>query len=246
MPILRPGALALWCWLAAGCSEIGAPAGEGPDAGDGAADASTTASDAAVAPVTIVLGETGDADVGGVTEDTTLDAANPTLNYGGDVTVRADADPSRVALLRFDVSAVPSGATVSAADLAITTADDALEQGSLELFEVTETWAEGNEVGVAAAANWTQRTGDSTWTAAGAGSGSRAATAMSEIVPAAVATRYVLAIPTDLAQRWVSDASSNHGVILVPIDAATHGVDFISSESANASARPTLTIIYTP
>jgi hypothetical protein len=243
VPTLRPGALALCGWLAAGCSEIGAPGGEGPDAGQAAADAAAAARDAAVAPV---LGETGDADVGGVTEDTTLDAANPTLNYGGAVTVRADADPSRVALLRFDVSGVPAGAVVSAADLAITTAEDALEQGSLELFEVTETWVEGNEVGVAAAANWTQRTGDSTWTAAGAGSGSRAATAMSEIVPAAVATRYVLAIPTDLAQRWVADASSNHGVILVPIDAATHGVDFISSESATASARPTLTITYTP
>lgn len=244
MAALRPGALVL-CWLAAGCSEIGQPAGGDPDAA-AASDAAAPPPDAAPGALTLVLGETDDADLMGVTQDTFLDAANPTLNYGGEVTVRADADPSVVALLRFDVTGLPAGAVVSAAELALTTSDDALEEGSLEIFEVTEDWAEGEQIGVAAAANWTQRTAASDWTTAGAGSGSRAATAMSELVPAAAATRYTTSVPVDLVQRWLADPASNHGLLLVPLNAATHGVDLASSESATAAARPTLTVTYTP
>jgi hypothetical protein len=196
--------------------------------------------------VTLVLGETDDADLTGVTVDTYLDAANPTFNYGAAITARVDADPSRVALLRFDISSVAPGATVTAAFLSLTTAADALEQGSVQVFEVTENWAEGDAVGAAAPANWTQRTSNNDWTTAGAGSGSRATTAMSEFVPSTAATRYPVALPIDLVQRWVADPSSNRGVVLVAIDAATHGVDFESSESAATAARPTLSISFIP
>jgi len=105
-------------------SEIGEPqGGDGfqrpPDGAPGGADA---ALDDAAASLTLAFGESDGADVAGVTVDTTLDAANPTFNYGADLTARVDADPSRVALLRFDISSIAPGATVTAAELALTTA----------------------------------------------------------------------------------------------------------------------------
>lgn len=241
---LHRGAIGLWAALfAGGCSEIGAPAGT-PDGGGSAADAAAGSDAAPPSPVTLVFGEVPDADVAGVTDDTYLDSANPTLNYGGGATARVDADPARVALFRFDLSAIPAGATIDGAELALTTAADALEQGSVQLYEVTENWSEGSQLGVAAVANWTQRTSSKSWTTAGAGSGSRATTAMTEVVPSAVATRYAIAVPIDLVQRWVDD--DNRGIVLVPINAATHGVDFEASESATAASRPALTVTYTP
>lgn len=239
----------LLCALAcAACTDIGDPQGGGfvrpPDGAPSPADAAP-ATDAA-ATTTLVFGETDDADVSGVTVDTTLDAANPTLNYGGDLTARVDDDPSRVALIRFDVSALAPGTTVTAVELALTTSTDALEAGSIQVFEVTENWAEGDGVGLAAPANWTQRTSSYAWTAAGAGSGSRATTVMSELVPNAAATRYPVPLPRELVQRWVDDPASNTGLVLVPINAATHGVDFMSSESATTAARPTLAITFVP
>lgn len=252
MGALRCGAVSLWLLVcAAACSsDIGDPQGGGgfvppPDGAPAPPDAGPAA-DAAPTATTLVFGETDGADVSGVTVDTYLDSANPTLNYGGDVAVRADADPSRVALVRFDISTIAPGSTATAAELAVTTAADALEAGSIQIYEVTENWAEGTAVAAAAAANWTQRTSTKTWTTAGAGSGSRATTAMSEIVPSAAATRYAVALPLDLVQGWIDDPSSNRGVILVPINAVTHGVDFESSESATTSSRPTLAITFTP
>jgi hypothetical protein len=230
----------------AACTDIGDPAGGGrPDAAPHAADAAPAGPDAS-APVTLVLGESDGADLTGVTTDTTIDSGNPTLNYGASVTFRADADPSRVALLRFDVAAIAPGAAVSFAELALTTAADALEQGSLQIFEVTESWSEGDGDGTAAAANWSQRTASDDWTTAGAGTGSRATTATTELIPSAVTTRYTFPLPTDFVQRWVDQPDSNRGLVLVPVDAGTHGVNFESSESATAAARPTLTITYTP
>jgi hypothetical protein len=229
-------------------SEIGEPqGGDGfqrpPDGAPGGADA---ALDDAAASLTLAFGESDGADVAGVTVDTTLDAANPTFNYGADLTARVDADPSRVALLRFDISSIAPGATVTAAELALTTAADALEEGSVQIFEVTENWAEGDAVGAAGPANWTQRTTNNDWTTPGAGSGSRAPAAMSELVPSTAATRYPVALPIELVQRWVTDPSSNRGFVLVPINAATHGVDFESSESAATASRPSLSITFVP
>lgn len=230
----------------AGCgSDIGDPAGGGrPDATPHDPDAALP--DAASQPLTLVFGDTDDADIKGVTVDTYLDGANPTLNYGSALTARVDADPARVALVRFDVSAIAAGSTVTAAELSLTTSADALEEGSIQVFEVTENWTEGAEVGIAAPANWTQRTTNTDWTAAGAGTGSRATTAMTELAPSTPATRYSVALPIDLVQRWVDTPLSNDGIVLVPVNAATHGVDFESSESATAAARPTLTITATP
>jgi hypothetical protein len=245
---LRSGAVCLWALACAACTAIGDPEGSGrADARPvGPADAAIAAPDGAPSAVTLLFGETDDADVTAVTVDTYLDSANPTLNYGAEVTARVDADPARVALLRFDVSAIAPGATVTAAELAVTTAADALEEGTVQLYEVTESWAEGDAVATAAPANWTQRTTNNDWTTAGAGSGSRAPAAMSEVTPSIAATRYPVLLPIELVQGWVADPASNRGLVLVPVNAATHGVDFESSESATTAARPSLSITFIP
>jgi hypothetical protein len=235
---------------AAGCgSDIGEPEGGGHrDAMPHEVDATPGTVDAALPDAfTVIFGDTDDAHVPGVTVDTYLDSANPTLNYGSGPGFRIDADPSSVALLRFDVSVIIApGSTVMSAELALTTSADALEEGSIQFFELTENWTEGAEVGVAGPANWTQRTTNTDWTAAGAGTGSRAVTAMTELAPTTPATRYPVALPIDLVQRWVDDPVSNNGIVLVPVNAATHGIDFESSESATTAARPTLTITAIP
>lgn len=247
MGALRCGAVCLTALACAACTAIGEPEGAGrADARPDGPDAAIAAPDAAAATVTLLFGETDDADVTAVTVDTYLDAANPTFNYGADVAARVDADPARVALLRFDISSIAPGATVTAAELAITTAADALEEGTVQLYEVTESWAEGDAVATAAPANWTQRTSNNDWTTAGAGSGSRAPAAMSEVAPSTAATRYPIALPIELVQRWVADPTSNLGLVLVPVNAATHGVDFESSESAATASRPALSITFIP
>jgi hypothetical protein len=213
-----------------------------PDAHVAPPDAATPLPDGGSPEIIVTFGETGGATHTNVTTDTWIDSMNPSFGNGASAELRTDGAPLRLALLRFDLSALPPGTQVVHAELVVTTtAAGALTQGSTQIFQLLEPWTEGSGNGAADVANWTQRTAAAAWTTAGAASpGSRATAVASEFVPSANDTSYTVGLPASLVQGWIDAPASNDGVIFVNRNAADRSVLLVSSEGAAAAKRPLL------
>ena len=96
----------------------------------------------------VTLGERPTSEHVDVTADTLLDVARAAQNYGRSMYIGTYAPlPYRnTSLVRFELGAVPPGATVVAARLELVRTDlgDTVH-GSLEARELTESWSEGLE-----------------------------------------------------------------------------------------------------
>jgi len=165
----------------------------------------------------------------GQVEDATLwqsasiwnDGANERISTG----TSAAGGYSR-SLIRFDLGAVPAGATVVSADLTLMQNYKNGASASIDVLRVTGGWSEGT-------VTWDNFAGAvdpspvASFTAVGNGGfGART-----------VDVR-------DLAQDWVSGAAANHGVAIdSPTD--TTRSEFRSSESPALGERPALSLCYT-
>ena len=87
------------------------------------------------------------------TEDTYVKDNPPTSNYGQRSTLEADNAPSvKRALLRFDVSGIPDGATITSATLSLYTLNGSAQAGAAYAVvgswsEATTTWSDAPPVG---------------------------------------------------------------------------------------------------
>jgi hypothetical protein len=244
--------------LAAGCGRAGIGDGDGSGGGPdgnppGPPDAArgTPVADAAPPPdapgpdvLTMVFGEGDGTDVQGVTHDTKLAAGHPTYNFGIGATLRCDGDPAAVGLIKFDISRIPAGSIAVSAELAVTTGPDPLDQGSVEVYVMSEGWNEGSQDGAAGTASWNDRKASTPWTTAGAGVGSRESKPAAQFIPGTAATTYTTGLPAETIQSWIDTPSVNHGVVLVPVNTGTTGVNFVSSEGDDTASRPRLTVHY--
>lgn len=191
-------------------------------------------------PGLVTFGERPGATTTGVTADTYVGADLPADNNGGSSGLAADLSPDKVALLRFDVSAIPPGRVVTGAALHLwTTIDDELQAGACRVYLMLEAWDEDT-------ATYEQRVAGIAWTTTGAGPGSRAITEVAEFAAPAVDTEYVVDLPAALVQQWVDSPALNYGLALYPHMSVTHGVTFVSSEAATAEKRPLLTVTLAP
>lgn len=77
------------------------------------------------------------------TADTYVDSANPSTNYGTDVTIRLRGanSPFRNGLIHFDLSSVPAGSTVTQASLTLSVSSDGSATGGT-LSQVNGSWTE--------------------------------------------------------------------------------------------------------
>ena len=198
-----------------------------PDTGMPVPDAQVAPADAALAPlVTVVLAE---ADA----YDTYLSAVAPDDTHGADRAVRADVDPMKIGLLRFDLSSIPPAAVVESAELVVHISE-ALEDGELVVHRMLEDWSESE-------ATWNQRSAGTPWATAGAGTGSYDPALLFSLSARDIAT-YTLPLAT--VQAWVTQSAQNHGMRWMSTSTDGRGVDFKSSETSQTELRPFMRIQY--
>jgi hypothetical protein len=211
--------------------------------------------DADVPPtaVTVTFGERPTSDVQGVTSETEIDSDNPTGNYGGSAEFYAGRHPTQnqiwVALLRFDLGAIPPGAQVQSASLELWTGNDPLDNGTIQWHRLNEAWTEGTgaATGPTGVASYAQRAQGTPWTNMGAAfPGSSDSTIVSELATPGALTGYTFDLPTSLVQAWVSSPASNFGIAGFVSPSVDSDCDFKSHESIQTDHRPELTVTYVP
>ncbi len=194
--------------------------------------------DAGPPPVTMTLtfGERPGDDVRGVTTDTFLRNDKPNQRFGDHGDVSVNADPAKHGLLRFELSALPAGATIDSAVLEVNVSDP-VESGELLLYRLVEDWEELE-------ATWNERRNGQRWTAPGA------APPMSAlpIAQASLAARdtglFTVTLPATLVQSWVDQPSSNFGVVWISTSPDGYGGVFDSRDSNHTELRPQLSVTF--
>jgi hypothetical protein len=236
------------------CAEDRSPAADAglADAADPLAPDAARA-DANVVPgtVTLTFGERPTSQVQGVTADTEIDSDNPNGNFGGDIRFYCGRHGAvlYVGLLRFDLSAIPPGATVQSASLELWTGDDPLDNGTVQWHRVLESWTEGNgdKTGPAGVANYSQRVQGTAWATVGAGApGSSDQTIFAEQATPALNTPYTFVLPPSMVQSWVSAPASNFGMSCFVAPGIDSDTDFKAQASSFEDRRPELTVTYVP
>ncbi len=171
------------------------------------------------------------------TADTYLSASNTTNNYDTYermvVTGYADSDPAnrQRGLVKFDLTSIPTNASISRATLYLYSYDAAQVKGSTGeygAYPVTTAWAAGT-------ATWA-----SPWTTAG---GDFAATADATASKQAVAGVWYAFDVTSRVQQWIATPASNLGWLIRCTDENLRNQDyFYQSDAASASYRPKLVV----
>ncbi len=172
------------------------------------------------------------------TSDTRIKASRPTRNYGSSRKLDADGSPDKSAMIRWDLTSVPSGSTLQSVSLTIRVFGKT--RHTYELYEVGRHWIEGE-------ATWNQATATDAWQVPGAqGSADRGTTVLGTIT-APVAGTYTFDLnPAGVAvvQAWIDNPADNFGLIVQDYLDASDGLDFDSSDVGMATDRPKLTLTY--
>jgi alpha-tubulin suppressor-like RCC1 family protein len=162
----------------------------------------------------------------GTVSDAFVRSNAATTNYGSSAALTASIDTTgmRHALVKWDVSAVPAGATVTSAtaSLKVTTGGGALGHA----HRLTQPWSESTVTWAGYAESTPSTPVSANFSAVAAG-----ATASADV--------------TALVQAWVSGAYPNHGILVERDDASGANV-YASSEDPTVANRPSLQICYTP
>jgi hypothetical protein len=211
--------------------------------------------DASVTPmsVTVTFGERPTSMIQGVTRDGEVDSDNPNGNYGGDNEFFCGRHPGAsqiwVGLLRFDVSAIPAGATVQSASMSLWTGGDPLDNGTVQWHALLEDWSEGNgdNTGPAGVANYIQRIQGTAWRTVGAGAPSSSdAAIVTELATPLGNSEYTFPLPAVLVQLWVDFPQTNFGMSCFVAPGVDSDTDYKAHESSQTGHRPELTVTYVP
>ncbi len=129
--------------------------------------------------------------------------ARPLANF-----LSISSDGTRKALLKFDLSVLPTDVQVISATLSLRTANH-LNIGDMfvHCYGIARPWDIGE-------ATWTNATTATLWEAAGcSGAGDRDQVPADSVLITTDNTTYAWDV-TDLAHDWIADPSTNHGVVL--------------------------------
>ena len=179
--------------------------------------------------------------------DTFLDSNNPNQNYGDGSTINVEGGSTLVfkqrALLKFDLSSIPSGMIITKATLKMYATGywTPITTQTLTVYRVTQDWDELQ-------ATWNNRLTGTGWTGtdpAGAGgtwttTGSVAQTAVSSgLTP-------IIWDVTDIVKAWVESAQDNFGFIVKLTDesGSNYWQQFASSTYYDSESRPILDVQY--
>ena len=164
------------------------------------------------------------------TQDTKLQLANPTNNYGNDTTIQLTTNDQREkrALVKFNVSSL-SGQTVSSATLRFYVNNNGSANTRIDVYPLTQAW---DSTGT----NWTKATASTNWTTAG---GRYDATnLLGSFVPSTNNQYYTVsgAAVNALVQSWINSSTTNFGVVLVMVGDVDE-VQIRSMEDVNSPTR---------
>lgn len=168
------------------------------------------------------------------TEDTTI-ANGP--DFTRNLRMDGVGTTRRAALLRFDLSAIPVGAQVQAAELRLFVVEDSADR--YPIYEVLRPWT---ETGV----GWFTWDGMNAWASLGAaGTADRGNVELGAIGPvsAAAATVPLNAEGVALVQQWVDGTRANNGFIFQDYT-RTDELSVADRETQEATHRPELVITY--
>jgi len=183
--------------------------------------------------------------------DSYMDRWNSTVNYGSAVSVRLEyssGQETASGLVRFDLTKLPAGASISAATLSLNTTshDNATDPAmTIRAYKLNRAWNVSQ-------VTWNVAATGLPWSAGGANN------APDDRAGAAAATAITVGTSgwvdwdiTALVQQWYADPGRNYGVLLRPegtggpIGKASYS--FVSSDATGvtvAPLRPKLTITY--
>jgi len=165
--------------------------------------------------------------------------------YNNSSLLQVGADNAIKSLLRFDVSAIPTGKTVDEATLRLYYRGRSNSNSlTLGAHQVLLDWIDSQ-------ANRVQRKSGVNWTVAGMGAGSDyVAAADGTAALASGGSAWIELDVSDMAQAWVADAANNYGLVLLQDAASGYVVyDFCSElgwSVCTAAQAPKLTIWYRP
>ncbi len=190
-----------------------------------------------------VIGSGGGGGGGGGDSTVTLTAvsdnrieAGETLNRGGENNVIVGQDNgnnTEHALVRFDLSSIPAGSTITAATLRLNAyKENGNANWNIEVHRVTEAWTETGS-------NWDTTDGSTAWSGGGGGSYDPGIEAS---LPGTVTGWYEWDVSA-LVQAWHGGTHLNHGVALVPDSTSKRNETLFDSREGGSP--PELVISYT-
>jgi hypothetical protein len=172
-------------------------------------------------------------------QDTYIRSAATTFNYGAATRLVVDRSGGGIgdqrALVRFDLSSIPAGATITSATLQM----QATANGgafNINIYRVTQSWVEGSGNATAGVANWSQRAPGTNWSSSG---GDYNTTVVATLNTGSIGQHsWDL---TTLVQGWQSGSIVNNGIIIGSPDTGTTTITYDSREGATP---PRLLISY--
>ena len=168
--------------------------------------------------------------------DAGLTELSPTTNNGTATTLKVDGndpDPNGgdlYAALRWDLSQVPAGATVTSASVTLNVTNPTAQ--AYGAYELKRSWSEGQ-------LSWNQAATGSPWAAAGAKGTADRGSKIADLTPTTIAP-YTFTIPASVVQGWLSAPSSNNGILL----AHTTNDDGFVFNTREGVTPPKLTVNY--
>ena len=190
-----------------------------------------------------------------VCEDSTLYSNATSDNAGGGDINRAGSTGSagnRRLIIRFDVSSIPSNATINSVTLAMfcTNVPSGATATTQDLHRVTNTWVEGTGLGagtggqiVAGAVTWASREHSSVpWTSAGGDFDTTSSAALNVGSTTGSKSWAGSGLVADV-QAWVNGSQPNNGWILIGNESAGNTArGYGSAENFSTSNQPALVV----
>lgn len=169
--------------------------------------------------------------------DTRLNSGSTNTNYGGSTSLRVDGSPQSWALFRWDLSGIPSGATITAVDLDLYLRRSG---GTFQVHQLLRSWSE-------ASATWNQRSSGTPWGSPGANQagGDYSTTALGNVPGGpqdTLQTATFNAAGRSVVQGWLDAPATNFGVVVRGSSGSR--VDYRSKEQGTSSQRPQLRVAY--
>ncbi|RPI91406.1 MAG: DNRLRE domain-containing protein, partial [Chloroflexi bacterium] len=180
--------------------------------------------------------------------DTYLLSTSAAANYGTDADLGAgesnDAtDQVARALVKFDLSSIPTNAVITSATLSLWTSSDYSDNDrSIRVYRLKMAFGE-------AGATWNESAAGVSWEAAGAaGPNDKESTDIGSIqilANEALDVEKQITLAPSKIQEWIDGTFTNHGFILIADTELDDRFSYASSDSATISNRPKLVIQYT-
>jgi hypothetical protein len=170
---------------------------------------------------------------GGEGKDTWLYLSNPNTNYETDDEVQVRGNDNRRVLIEFNLSSIPSGATIENATMELYVTSKGSGTPDIIVYRVNNSWTEDGTT-------WNSRNGTENWDTAG-GDYDTIVWANTTLTDVNLWASWNI---TDLVQNWVNGTYTNYGMILRDMTDSTNIWKFASSDHINASLRPKINITY--